>query len=114
MKLILLVGLFLLTSNAKASGQEILMGYIYDQSGITLQVATGGCTKKDSFQVRKEILNSQFILTFYRRQPDTCLALFRYGTRIRFSYEELGLGFQPRFKIRNTVDASLGGLRIGQ
>lgn len=111
MKFILSAAIWLLAINAKASGPETLMGYVHDEQGITVQVFSGGCTRKEDFYVQKEIVKNRIVLTFFRKFPDTCLALIRYGEKITFSYGELDLGFQPRFKIKNPVDASVGGFR---
>jgi hypothetical protein len=109
MKSLLLTSLLLLTLNAKASGPEILLGYIFDQDGITLQVFSGGCTKKDSWKFEKGFSNYTHTLTFYRKYQDTCLAIVRYGEQIHFTYEELGMEANPRFRILNPVDASRKG-----
>lgn len=107
MKKLMLLAIFLFSLNAMSEeSEETLLGYVFDQSGVTIQVLTGGCTRKSDFFIEKEQSEYISFIKFYRQKRDTCLALFRYGTFINFSYEELGIKPTTRFKILNNIDAS--------
>jgi hypothetical protein len=102
----IIFGLLLITTlRASARPSEVLLGYTYGIHGITLQVASGGCTQKSDFIVEQRQRTSYQALTFYRWREDLCLALLPYGTMLNFSYEELGLAPGSRFQILNPVSS---------
>ncbi len=80
---------------------ESLYGDFYNQSGVSIQVFSGGCTSKDSFAVQKQNSRGVALIYFYRIKPDLCKAFFRYGMILNFTYEDLGLQYRDRFKIMN-------------
>ena len=82
--------------------EEEILGVTYDSTGVTFQVATGGCTSKSDFNFRiLEIYPPQYILI--RTKPDVCDAFFPYGKMIKFTYDELGLKKGNRFHITNKL-----------
>src|SRR5687768_2489285 len=74
---------FSLSLTAYAAGEsEKLLGLTYDHEGITFQVRSGGCTKKDSFQI--EVLEtSPLQLNLVRVKDDFCRAIVSNGTLIQ-------------------------------
>ena len=98
-----------LSMNANAGYPETLLGYFFDDHGVTIQVNTGGCTSRGDFYIVKQMKNPVRAITFYREFHDSCLALARYGVLFTYSYEELGLVKGARFKILNKIDASYRG-----
>lgn len=105
MKTIFFVSLILMSLSASAQTPETLLGYTFGVHGITLQVASGGCTQKEDFVVEKRQHSRYQALTFYRWHEDLCLALLPYGTSLTFSYEELDLKPGSRFQISNPVSS---------
>lgn len=81
---------------------EELIGFGIDHSGITFQVKSGGCTKKDSFRfkfIKTELVQIQLV----RTKVDNCEALLPFGTKINYSFEEIGLKSGQAFSIGNSL-----------
>lgn len=97
-----IVGLLLLSISAKAEPKlEPLYGDYFNKKGIVIQVYSGGCTYKNSFEIRKVSARGVQQIAFYRIKPDFCESYYKYGKQIGFTYEELGLQSQDRFKVVN-------------
>ena len=110
--LLLAIVVFSLTSFAQESEPKIepLLGYVNNSEGLTFQVFSGGCTGKDSFYIQFENQdNNQLAIALYRKTPDYCRAYYPYGKLIYFSYEELGIKTDQRFKISNQIQSSHRG-----
>jgi hypothetical protein len=109
MKTLLLITSLIISLNssiALAQRSEVLMGMTHDRQGITFQVASGGCTSKDNFEMRiLETYPAQ--LDLVKIVPDYCEAFFAYGTKVFFSYEELGLKSGDRFIISNHISKDI-------
>lgn len=106
MKALLFVSLILSSVFASASSApESILGYVFDEAGVTVQVATNGCTKKEDFVIDQSVMNQVHYLRFRRQTPDFCKGYFRYGMYIHFFYSELGIEGEPFFRIVNTIDA---------
>lgn len=79
---------------------EAIMGFTTDSDGVTFQVMSGGCTRKSDFQVMLlEVQPAQVLLK--RVKMDGCEAYLPFGTKVTFSYSELGLGEGQEFRIGN-------------
>jgi hypothetical protein len=112
MKTLIIAILTILGLSAKAENFEKILGYTYNDSGIELQVMTGGCTSKSSFRVQRFITNDRLSFGFQRVAYDGCLALIPYGTKINFSYGELGILPSQSFQIINKLATSRRGFNI--
>lgn len=97
---------FLFSSFAQAQMPEAIYGFGSARPGIFIQVFSGGCTKKEDFQIRRKSKGPVSELTFLRIVPDTCLANFPYGEMIYFPWEDLGLEEGDLFRIGNPVGVS--------
>lgn len=87
---------------ALANDYEKILGVTYDEEGITYQVNSGGCTSKDDFQVL--LMETYPIrLALVRNNPDLCEGFFPYGTKVTFSYQELGLKDGDKATIENPL-----------
>ena len=85
---------------------EVLKGFTFDRDGITIQVTSNGCTTKRSFEILvAESFPAQ--VQFNRLVPDACRALFPYGTKLTYTYEELGLDSKNSFHLVNQIDPGL-------
>jgi len=85
---------------------EVLKGVMTDDSGLTIQVESNGCTDKNSFDVL--IFESHPAqVEFIRKRHDVCRAYMPYGVKIKFTYEELGLNSPQSFFLVNSVDSGL-------
>lgn len=101
-KLIIAMAISLFTLNGNAELMlDSIYGDFYNESGVNIQVFSGGCTNKDSFAVQKEFSKGVYLIYFYRVKPDLCKAYFKYGQVVNFSYEDLGLQSNDRFKVMN-------------
>ena len=90
------------TINKSASTVEPLLGLLIRRNGILFQVSSNGCTTKDDFQV--EVLESfPLQLRLIRLQEDPCDAFRPLGTRIRFSYRELGIQRGDQLRVVNPL-----------
>lgn len=90
-----------------AHNVEPLIGLLIRSEGILFQVASGGCTTKDDFKV--EVLESYPLqLRLIRLQEDPCDAYLPLGTRIRFTFRELGINPGDLFRVVNP----LGTIRV--
>lgn len=98
MKKILLITAAILAFTASAQATiildppvtEALLGYTTSPEGITIQVKSGGCTGKGSFDV---VIMESFPaqLAFERISPIMCLIHIEHGVKLFYSYEELNL-----------------------
>ena len=88
-----------------ASRDEVLLGIRVDAQGIEIQVASGGCTRKEDFRVEidKGVTGQPpWRLHFIRLRPDECKAFLPEGVPLRFERGELGLG-PDAFTLGNRV-----------
>jgi hypothetical protein len=79
---------------------EGIVGIQIRRRGIVFQVRSSGCTDKSDFQVdvfEGSVLNVALI----RTRPDLCRAVEPLGTRVFFSYRELGLEPTEEFVVIN-------------
>lgn len=80
---------------------EFLLGNGFDRRGVYIQVFDGGCTNRDSFHFKTQTKDNLKVFTFYRIMPDNCRAFYRYGSKIYFSFEELGIEMGASFTVAN-------------
>ena len=84
---------------------EPLLGLIYSGEGLEFQVPSTGCTEKSHFVVQRLSpegqISSQLLLI--RVVPDYCDAYVPFGTRISYSYRELGLEEGEPFTLLNPL-----------
>lgn len=101
-KLIIAVAISLFALNGDAGPMlESIYGDFYNEAGVNIQVFSGGCTNRGSFVIQKQFSNGVNLIYFYRVKPDFCKAFFKYGQIINFSFTELGLQVDDRFKVMN-------------
>jgi hypothetical protein len=79
---------------------EQLLGLQVDPEGVTFQVFSGGCTRKEDFRIER-FQSDPTQLLLIRVVPDTCEAFLPYGTAIQYSYESLGLDNGRKFIVLN-------------
>lgn len=115
MKKLLLGCLFfaLCSWSAAEISLEQLLGVSVDESGITFQVTSNGCTEREDFnffveEIFKEMgpMLPAFELHYYinviRLRQDQCEAVVPYGTKIFLTFEELGIQF-GKFHVNNPI-----------
>ena len=95
------------TTTAPVQG-EVVYGYITTQQGITFQVASNGCTTKDSFLISRQQSRPDptMRVNLVRVKPDFCKGLFFHGTLVTYTFEELELDGKS-FIIQNEVSHPL-------
>ena len=79
---------------------ESLLGLQVDARGVVFQVFSGGCTTKADFRIAR-FQSDPVQLLLIRMHPDRCEAVVPYGTRLRYSYERLGLEHGQSFVVLN-------------
>lgn len=90
------------TIGGPAPAAERLLGLLIRRHAITFQVSSSGCTTKGDFQV--QVLESLPLqLRLVRIEEDPCDAFLPLGTRVRFSYRELGLQPATQFRVVNPL-----------
>jgi hypothetical protein len=78
------------------------MGVTYDETGLTYQVQSGGCTSKANFELlQRESYPPQIVLV--RKVFDACEAFVPYGTKITYTWAELGWQQSMPFVISNPL-----------
>jgi hypothetical protein len=109
-----LIGLILATFalNSQAETFEKILGYSYDDSGVELQVLSGGCTNKASFEIQRRLVNQILTFGFKRIVYDGCLALIPYGVKVKYSYAEMGVSPFQQFKVLNSIATSRRGFNL--
>lgn len=92
-------------SQAEGFGARVepLLGFSSSDTGIQLQVESGGCTTAESFEVNKYTYRKTIRIFFIRVVPDVCLALLRDGETVNYSFEALGLKAGDHFQIMNQI-----------
>jgi len=92
---------------------EQLLGVSVDDSGITFQVASNGCTTRADFSFEVlEVLESlspmlpalehHHYITLHRNIPDNCETFVPLGTPIYISFEEMRIIF-GKFHVNNPI-----------
>lgn len=109
--LISLIALFM-GMQIQASTTEALLGYTYNQYGVTFQVASSGCTSKNDFSVARGNSDQTLTLILKRVKADGCLAVVPYGLQVHFTYKELGVRPNQSFKILNQLTVSRRSIEL--
>ncbi len=81
---------------------EALNAVEADASGLTLRVASTGCTTRDDFTFYVDRSGHQPTVAFARKRLDQCKRA-RTTAAVRFSYQELGVPGQGRLAVLNPV-----------
>lgn len=81
---------------------EALKAVEADDSGLTLRVASTGCTSRDDFTFYVDRSGSQPAVAFARKKLDLCRRAPTTAA-LRFSYQELGVSGQGRLAVLNPV-----------
>jgi hypothetical protein len=91
----------------RVSGRlEEILGIQIRSRRIVFQVKSSGCTDKADFEV--EVFEGSVLqVALIRTKPDLCRAVEPLGTRIHFSYRELGLELAEQFIVINPRAAAL-------
>lgn len=96
---------FALAASTTAFGageMETLAGITLGKAGVTIQVTSGGCTDKESFEVRKQE-GTPTVIGFIRTKDDFCEMYLPYGTTLTYSWKELGLKSGTEVLVSNSV-----------
>ncbi|MFZ0267088.1 hypothetical protein [Caulobacter sp.] len=81
---------------------EALSALEADATGLTLGVASTGCTTRDDFAFYVDRSGPQPAVAFARKRLDLCRRA-RTTTTVRFSYRELGIAGRGRLAVLNPV-----------
>ena len=102
-KLILVLFIFSLNkAYSSESISELLLGLEYGPKGLTFQVRSGGCTDKNDFNIQL-IETSPLSIKLIRTNKRMCRAFIPYGTKVHYTYEELGIKEGSIFNIQNKL-----------
>jgi len=77
-----------------------------DPEGLTIEVASGGCTTKADFSFFLERLSQPPALAFGRKHVETCKSSRKLQTALTFSWEELGLSPKASVLVLNPLAGS--------
>jgi len=83
---------------------EALSAVEADATGLTLRVASTGCTTREDFTFYVDRSGPQPAVAFARKRLDLCRRA-PTTTTVRFSYQELGVPGQGRLVVLNPVGA---------
>jgi hypothetical protein len=70
---------------------EPLYGFSTNREGLTIRVASNGCTKKEDFAVFAEKRDGIIRLAFGRKRVDSCRSFAAGHADLAFTWAELGL-----------------------
>ena len=77
------------------------------KTGISVTVPTGGCTKKDDFEISSRVLRrGKAIVALRRSKPDDCKGNFPDGLELTFTWSELKLPEHSKVSFENRIDRS--------
>lgn len=98
-------GVTLVADGGNAPGElETLSALEADASGLTLTVASTGCTRRDDFTFYVDRSAAQPTVAFARKRLDVCRRASTTAI-LRFSYQELGVPGRGRLTVLNPVGA---------
>jgi hypothetical protein len=100
---VLLIGLTLNFAQARSEKIERLLGFQYGPKGMTFQVRSGGCTDKSDFNLVLSNTHPQSV-HLYRTNPRMCRASMPFGTKIHYTFKEIGLSQGEWFEIENPLN----------
>lgn len=91
------------TDGAPGDGElETLRGVTVENDGLTLKVASAGCTTKADFVFFVERDGHGSTVAFARKKLDACKGV-PFLVDFRFSYQELGLSKDTNIRVLNPV-----------
>jgi hypothetical protein len=80
-------------------------------TGITVTVATGGCTGKADFQVSSSpVADGKTSIELRRTKADTCKGNFPDGLKLHYTWAELKLPDGTQIAVRNPADPVFGAI----
>jgi len=79
---------------------ERILGVEITTFGVTYQVKSNGCTTKDNFRIRA-LNSSPLQIELLRNKTDNCKITLALGTKISYTYAELGLKAGQKFRLTN-------------
>ncbi len=98
-------GVTLVAGAGQDSGELEPLGAVEaDATGLTLRVASTGCTTREDFTFYVDRSGAQPSVAFARKRLDLCRRA-PTTTALRFSYQELGVPGQGRLAVLNPVSA---------
>ena len=100
---ILFIGLTLNFAQARSQKMERLLGFEYGPKGITFQVRSGGCTDKRDFDLVLSNSRPQSV-RLYRTNSRMCRAAVPFGTKIHYTFKEIGLSQGEWFEVANSLN----------
>jgi len=96
-------GVTLVTGGRNISAELETLGAVEaDATGLTLKVASTGCTTRDDFTFYVDRSGPQPTVAFARKRLDLCKRAPTTAD-VRFSYQELGVPGQGRLAVLNPV-----------
>jgi hypothetical protein len=78
-----------------------------DQAGVTVRMASNGCTRKSDLTVAVAKTTARPLLLIARQHPDLCQAASR-AVEIAWTFQDLGLAADEPFNLANPLTAEPG------
>ena len=80
-------------------------------TGVTITVATGGCTEKADFQVSSSrVADGKATIELRRTKGDTCKGNFPDGLKLHYTWAELKLPEGTQITVKNLADPVFGAM----
>ena len=80
-------------------------------AGITITVATGGCSKKADFEIASSpVTDGKASIELRRTKPDPCKGNFPDGLKLQFGWAELKLPEGTQLTLKNVADPVFGSI----
>ncbi len=84
---------------------EPVYGVSVDKAGVTVRMASNGCTKKGDLTVAVAKTTARPLLLIARKHPDLCRAATR-PVEIAWTFDDLGLAADEPFSLANPLTAA--------
>src|SRR5665213_520544 len=84
---------------------EPIYSFTVTRTGLTVVVASNGCTHKEDFAPRTSGPGRNAVIGFYRKRPDTCRPVAAGHAELRYGFAELALTPNVRLKVLNEFTA---------
>ena len=96
----------LFTASLAQATEEVVYGVELTHNSLQFQVASGGCTQKEDFEL--EVVQGStelptYVVTLNRVNPDYCRALVPDGVQIKYARKDVGLEDKVAFTLTNKI-----------
>ncbi len=82
---------------------EPIYGVVVGKAGVTVRLASNGCTKKSDLTVAVSKSSARPLVLIARKHPDTCKSFAAGRAEVVYSFAELGIELGQAFSLANPL-----------